>query len=78
MSGCVEFRALAMPGSREAAALLLSDENAPEGALKDELVAERTGMSVNTLARIRRRCCELGLVQALERKTRLIPNLEKI
>ena len=57
----------------KANALLLCDENAPEGALKDELVAERTGMSVNTLARIRQRCCEVGPVQALERKTRLTP-----
>jgi hypothetical protein len=57
----------------KATALLLSDENSPGGALKDELVAERTGMSVNTLARIRQRCCEVGPVQALERKARLTP-----
>jgi AraC-like DNA-binding protein len=57
----------------KANALLLCDENAPEGALKDELVAERTGMSVNTLARIRQRCGEVGPVQALERKARLAP-----
>lgn len=57
----------------KATALLLSDENAPQGTLKDGFVAERTGMSVNTLARLRQRCCEVGPVQALERKTRLTP-----
>jgi len=57
----------------KAIALLLGDENAPDGALKDALVAERTGMSVNTLARIRQRCCEVGPIQALERKARPAP-----
>jgi len=57
----------------KANALLLCDENAPGGGLKDELVSERTGLSLNTLARIRQRCCEVGPIEALERKERTSP-----
>lgn len=57
----------------KARALLLSDENSPDGSIGDELIAERTGLSVNTLARLRQRCGEVGPIEALERKARLTP-----
>jgi transposase len=53
--------------------LLLSDENGPECSLRDVLIAERSGMSVVSIERLRKRCHEMGPLPALERKAREQP-----
>lgn len=69
-----ELRALS--GKRNAAAhkvlkaraLLLCDESENGEGLKDPEIIGRTGIAKATLERLRRRCCEVGLLEALERK----------
>jgi hypothetical protein len=53
--------------------LLLSDENSPEGSLQDVLIAERTGMSVVSIERLRKKFHEVGPLPTLERKARENP-----
>lgn len=49
--------------------LLKADENASEGGLPDNAIAAAVEVSVATVERVRRRCVEVGLEAALERKT---------
>lgn len=62
----------------KARALLLSDEDAPEGSVSDRIITEKTGLSANSLARLRQRCCEVGPLKALERKKRQRPPIDPI
>jgi len=57
---------------------LLSDENSESGALKDTEIAERVGMSLNSIERIRGQCHEMGPLDSLERKKRAVPPREVI
>ena len=62
----------------EARALLLADES-PEGkAWKDHQIMEAIGIKSATLARLRRQCCEVGPMEALERKQRTTPPREPV
>jgi len=57
-------------------ALLLSDEGPHGPAMKDAEIAKNTGMKVVTLERLRKRCCEVGPLGALEPKQRETPPRE--
>lgn len=62
----------------KARSLLLADES-PEGeAWKDPQIIEAIGIKSATLARLRRQCCEVGPLEALERKQRTTPPREPI
>jgi len=61
---------------KRASALLLCDEGPLGPALTDAEVQRGTSMSPRTLARLRQRCCEVGPLGALERKTRETPPRE--
>jgi hypothetical protein len=52
----------------KARALLLCDESRKGAGLKDAEVVGKTGIKPATLERLRKRCCEVGPLQALERK----------
>lgn len=58
---------------RHAHVLLLSDAGRPEGRLTRDQIAERLGMHVNTVDRIRKRFATEGEAPALDRKPRLTP-----
>ena len=58
---------------RHAQVLLLCDVNRPAGCLTRDQVAERLGMHVNTVDRVRRRFVREGEEPALHRKVRLTP-----
>jgi hypothetical protein len=59
-----------------AVALLLSDEGLYGPALKDLEIREITGLSIRTIERLRERCCEVGPLDALQRKPRATPGRE--
>ena len=59
-----------------AVALLLSDEGPHGPGLKDADVRQSSGMSASSLERLRKRCCEVGPLGALERKPRETPGRE--
>ena len=52
----------------KARALLLCDESEAGEALKDREIISKTGIAPCTLQRLRQRCCEVGPLEALERK----------
>ena len=52
----------------KARALLLSDQSADGPGLKDSEVIMGSGIRPATLQRLRQRCCEVGPMEALERK----------
>lgn len=64
--------AKAMP----AVALLLSDEGLHGPALKDREIHRTTGLAIRTIERLRERCCEVGPLEALQRKARATPGRE--
>ena len=64
--------AKAMP----AVALLLSDEELHGSALKDREIHEITGLAIRTIERLCERCCEVGALEALQRKPRAAPGRE--
>ena len=51
--------------------LLLCDENQPDGAMKDEEIAQALKVGTATVERVRRRCVEEGLEAALGRRQQL-------
>lgn len=51
----------------KARALLLADESAEGNGWKDSQIIEAVGIKPATLERLRRRCCEEGPLEALER-----------
>lgn len=57
----------------DALCLLLSDEGVDGSGLKDAEIMRITGLSSSTVERLRKRCCEVGPLAALERKTRDTP-----
>ena len=52
----------------KARALLLCDESRKRPRLKDSEVVDKTGIAEATLERLRKRCCEVGPLEALERQ----------
>ena len=52
----------------KARALLLCDESEDGEGLKDPKIIEKLGIAPSTLQRLRQRCCEVGPLEALERK----------
>jgi hypothetical protein len=58
---------------KHALILLLSDEDRPDGPLSDPAIADRLGMHVNTVGRIRKRFVTQGEQPALQRQQRLSP-----
>jgi len=58
----------------KARALLLADESENGPGQTDAQVMEATGMRPATLVRLRKRVCEVGPVEALERKTQTSPS----
>lgn len=59
-----------------ALALLLCDEGPDGPALNDCEIHGITGLSIRTLERLRQRCCEVGPLEALQRKPRTTPGRE--
>jgi hypothetical protein len=59
-----------------AVALLLSDEGIHGPTLKDSEIHEITGIAIRTIERLRERCCEVGPLEALQRKPRITPGRE--
>ena len=57
---------------KRALALLMCDEGADGSASKDSEIATALGTKVLTVERLRKRCCEVGPLDAIERKTREI------
>ena len=57
----------------DALCLLLSDEGADGPGLRDAEIMRITGLSASTVERLRKRCCEVGPLAALERKPRDTP-----
>lgn len=57
-------------------ALLLCDEGQEGPAMKDHDVSPLVGMSPSSLERLRKRCCEVGPLGALESKPRETPPRE--
>jgi hypothetical protein len=55
---------------------LLSDEDREEGSLKDKEIADKTGMAISSIERLRKQCHEQGPIDSLERKKRLTPPRE--
>ena len=55
---------------KRALALLLSDEGPHGPAMKDAEIVTTTGLSSTSLERLRKRCCEVGPLAALESKPR--------
>ena len=61
---------------KRALTLLLTDEGEYGSASKDSDVAIATGLHVNSIEKIRKRCCEVGPIGALEPKPRETPPRE--
>ena len=59
-----------------AVALLLSDEGVHGPALVDREIHGVTGLAIRTIERLRERCCEVGTLEALQRKPRATPGRE--
>lgn len=59
-----------------AVAMLLSDQGPHGPGLKDTDIHQTTGIAPRTLERLRKRCCEVGPLGALERKPRETPGRE--
>lgn len=55
---------------KRALALLMCDEGTDGPALKDSEIASAIGTKVLTVERLRKRCCEVGPLDAIERKKR--------
>lgn len=55
-------------------ALLLADESPDGKGWTDAQIMEAVDMAPSTLARLRQRCCEVGPLQALERKPQSSPS----
>jgi hypothetical protein len=62
----------------KARALLLADESEAGPANTDAQIMQATGMKPATLVRLRQRVCEVGPVEALERKAQASPSRMKI
>ncbi len=63
----------------KARALLLADESSEGPSFSDAKIIEATGISSATLSRLRKRVCEVGPLEALERKQQIRPSrLSKI
>jgi hypothetical protein len=62
----------------KAQALLLADESDDGPGYTDAQIMEATGMKPATLVRLRKRVCEVGPAEALERKTQASPSRKKI
>lgn len=62
----------------KARAILLADESDDGPAFTDAKIMEATGMKPATLVRLRQRVCEVGPLQALERKAQASPSRRKI
>lgn len=62
----------------KAQALLLADESEDGPACSDARIMEATGMKPATLVRLRKRVCEVGPLEALERKRQASPSRRKI
>ncbi len=58
---------------RRAVTLLLSDESDYGPANKDSQIAKVTGFHINSIEKIRKRCCEVGPIAALDAKPRETP-----
>jgi hypothetical protein len=56
-----------------ALSLLLADEGPGGASMKDAQITAITGLSSSTLELLRKRCCEVGPLAALERKQRETP-----
>ena len=62
----------------KAKALLLCDESELGKALSDSDLFQATQLSASSLERLRKRCCEVGPLEALERKVREVgPRIKK-
>ncbi len=72
---CRKHRVSAQKKQR-ARVFLLSDENHSEGGLNDEEIADKVGMVVSSIERLRKQCHEQGPIESLERKKRLTPPRE--
>ena len=59
-----------------ALSMLLSDEGSHGPGMKDADIRLTSGMKPSTLERLRKRCCEVGPLGALERKPREAPPTE--
>ena len=62
----------------KARALLLADESEPGQGCTDEQIMQASGMKPATLVRLRRRACEVGPMDALDRKRQVTASREKI
>ena len=62
----------------KARAMLLADESGDGPAYCDAKVMEATGMKPATLVRLRKRVCEVGPIEALERKPQAAPSRKKL
>lgn len=58
----------------KARALLLCDEAQDGGGRTDQETMRETGIKFRTLQRLRQRCCEVGPLEALERKSQDRPS----
>lgn len=58
----------------KARALLLCDESEEGGGLKDCEIVRKIDIAPCTLQRLRQRCCEVGPLEALERKSQQRPS----
>lgn len=62
----------------KAQALLLADESEAGPGKTDPQIQEATGMKPATLVRLRKRVCEVGPIEALERKPQASPSRQKV
>jgi len=62
----------------KAQALLLCDESSEGSAYSDPQVMDATGMKSATLSRLRQRVCEVGPLEALDRKPQASASRKKI
>ena len=62
----------------KAQALLLADESDDGPGYTDTRIMEATGMKPATLVRLRQRVCEVGPLEALERKKQSSPSRRKV
>jgi hypothetical protein len=61
------------PKAMFAMALLLCDEGLHGPAKKDSEIHGITGLNIRTIERLRERCCQVGPLEALQRKPRITP-----
>ena len=61
----------------KAKALLLSDEGEYGGYFKDEDVSLRSGLTVRSIERLRKRCCAVGPLTSLVRQPQTSPSRVK-